>query len=112
MNSFLDNIGVIAIVIIIIYCFKKIIEHEEEKHISFYESKKIYEAAEKFSKGASSDDVAILLESSLEFDATDAEKVLSLSLPHRSDTDGGYNEFINSVNKVLKGSVYNGRYHI
>ncbi len=112
MGSFLASIGLLAIALVIIYGYKKIQDYYCYKHSGFYEDEKIYEAADKFVHGASSDDVKAILASCFDFDEEDAEEILSLALPHRTDRDGSYRVFIRSVNKVLGKDVYSEQCHI
>lgn len=111
MNTFLENVGLIAICFLIMYGIKKIMEYYDYKHSVYYASEKVYKAANKFASGAPSDDVKSLLESCIDFDDEDAEKILSCSFPHRNDKDGGYCVFIKSVNKVLGEDVYSEQSH-
>jgi len=111
MDSFLANIGVFAICFLIICVYKKIMEYHELKWSRFYEDEKIYKAAEKFVNGASSDNIKVIFANSIYFDEKDAEEILSRSIPHRTDKDGGYREFIKSVNKVLGTNIYSERCH-
>lgn len=112
MGSFLANVGVLAVAFVIIYAYKKVQEYQYFKHLSFYENEKVYKAANEFVHGASSDNVKAILASCPDFDKEDAEKILSRSIPHRTDKDGGYRVFIRTVNKVLGEDIYNERYHI
>ncbi|MBT2288916.1 hypothetical protein J7E73_07125 [Paenibacillus albidus] len=41
-----------------------------------------------------------------ELDVMQIEQVLSLALPYRNDSDGGYDAFIQAVNQVLGEEVY------
>ena len=111
MDSFLENVGLVAISFLVIYIEKKISEYYYFKQLSFYESDKIYKAADEFIHGASFDDVKAILEKCLDFDEEDIEKILSQSIPHRTDKDGGYRAFIKTVNKVLGEDVYSEHCH-
>ncbi|EGO9279679.1 MULTISPECIES: hypothetical protein [Enterococcus] len=111
MDSFFENVGMLAIVFIIIYGYKKILEYYDFKYSGFYENEKVYKAADKFVQGAASDDVKALLTSCFDFDNEAADEILSRSLPHRTDKDGGYREFIKSVNRVLGVDVYSEQCH-
>lgn len=106
MDSFLANVGLMAICLVIIYGYKKMVEYYDLKRLSFYKDQKVYKAADEFIQGASSDDVKVLLASCCDFDEKDAEKILSRAIRHRTDKDGGYRAFIRSVNKVLGEDVY------
>ncbi len=94
----------------IIYGYKKILEFHCYKYSGLYESEKVYKAANEFARGARPDDVKDILTSCLEFDEDDADCVLAELSSHRLDKDGGYREFIKSVNKVLGVNVYGERY--
>jgi len=111
MDSFLENVGLMAISFLVIYVYKKILEYYDFKRSSLYENDKVYKAANEFVHGASSDDVKVILESCFDFDEEDSEKILSRSIPYRTDKDGGYRAFIRSVNKVLGEDVYSERIH-
>ena len=106
------NIGFIAVILAIIYVYKRIAEIHSYKDSDFYESKKVYKAASEFANGASSDEVKNILTNSVEFDEEDADNVLADLSSHRLDEDGGYREFIKSVNKVLGADVYRECYRI
>ena len=111
MDSFLENAGLMAISFLIIYIAKKISEHYYFKQSSLYESDKIYKAADEFIQGASFNDVKAILEKCLDFDEEDIEKILSQSIPHRTDKDGGYRAFMKTVNKVFGEDVYGEHCH-
>ncbi|MBC3888453.1 hypothetical protein GH810_09050 [Acetobacterium paludosum] len=106
MDVFLENVGMLAIAFVIIYGYKKILEYYEFKRSGFYENEMVYQAADEFVLGAASDEVKDLLISCFDFDREDVDEILSRSLPHRTDKDGGYQAFITSVNKVLGIDVY------
>jgi hypothetical protein len=112
MGSFLENAGLLAIAFVIIYGYKKIQEYYYFKQSGYYENEKVYKAADEFVHGASTDDVEAILESCFDFDKEDARKILTRSIPYKTDKDGGYREFIRSVNKVLGADIYNEHYHI
>ncbi|MCF7547012.1 hypothetical protein L3X09_13655 [Enterococcus faecium] len=42
MDSFFENVGMLAIVFIIIYGYKKILEYYDFKYSGFYENEKVY----------------------------------------------------------------------
>lgn len=111
MDSFLENVGILAIAFVIIYGYKKIQEYYYLKWLSFHEDEKVYKAADEFVHGAPSDDVKVILASCFDLDEKGAEEILSRSIPHRTDKDGGYRAFIRSVNKVLGEDVYSERCH-
>lgn len=112
MDSLLENLGLMTIAFVIIYLYKKILDYTELKRSSFYENEKVYKAADEFRHGASPDDVKAILESCFDFDHDDAEEILSHSISHRAEKDGGYRAFIRSVNKVLGEDVYKEQYHV
>jgi hypothetical protein len=111
MDSFFENVGMLAIAFIIIYGYKKILEYYDFKYSGFYENEKVYKAADEFVQGAASDDVKALLAGCFDFDDEDADEIISCSLPHKTDKDGGYREFIKSVNRVLGVDVYDEQCH-
>ncbi len=111
MDVFFKNVALLAISFVIIYGFYKLSEYYGLKYSGLHESKKVYKAAYKFAHGATSDEVKDLLTSCFEFDKEDADEILMQSLPHREDNDGGYREFIKSVNRVLNMDIYSEQYH-
>lgn len=111
MDSFLENVGMLAMAFVIIYGYKKIHEYYYFKQSSYYEDEKVYKAAEAFVQGAPSDDVKVILAGCFDFDEKDAEEILSRSISYRTDKDGGYRAFIRTVNKVLGEDVYSERCH-
>ena len=110
MDSFLGNVGLMAICFLITYCYKKVLEHYELKRSSFYEDEKVYKAAGEFAHGASINDIKAIL-ANCAFDKEDVRKILSRSASHRNDRDGGYRGFIRSVNKVLGEDIYSEQYY-
>lgn len=110
MDSFLQNIGILAITFLIIYIYKKILEWHDYKYSGFCEDEKVYKAADKFVHGSPSNEVKAILLSCFDFDEEGTEKIMSLSIPHRSDKDGGYRVFIRAVNKVLGVDVYDEKH--
>ena len=111
MDSFLENIGFMAICFVIIYGYKKILEYNDMKCSSFYEDNRVYKAADAFVHGETSNDVVNILVSCFDFDEKVADKILSRSIPHKTDRDGGYREFIKSVNEVLGADIYSEQCH-
>ena len=111
MDSSLGNIGFMVICFVIIYGYKKLLEYYDMKCSSFYEDNKIYQAADEFIHGAVSNDVVNLLTCCIDFDEKDADKILSQSIPHKTDRDGGYHVFIKSVNEVLGADIYSEQCH-
>ncbi|EPR10564.1 hypothetical protein [Ruminiclostridium papyrosolvens] len=106
MESFLANVGLISIVIVIIFGYKKIRDYYYFNHSGFYENEKVYKAAEEFVYGASSSDVKAILKGCFDLSEEDAEEILSRSASHKNDKDRGYSAFIKSVNKLLGEEVY------
>ncbi|HWQ78785.1 MAG TPA: hypothetical protein VN381_08200 [Anaerovoracaceae bacterium] len=98
-----------AIALLIVYGCKKIFDYLDLERRNFYEDEKVYQAADEFARGASSDEVKAILASCLDFDEQDAEEILSRAIPCRTDKDRGYRAFISSVNKILGEEVYNRR---
>lgn len=112
MDGFLANIGMLAIGFAIIYIYQKILEWHDAKHSSFYEDEKVYQAANEFVNGASSDEIQTILAGCFDFDDGDAKEIISLAAPHQTDKDGGYKAFIRSVNKVLGEDIYDERHQV
>jgi len=102
MNSILANIGLLAIAIFIIYGIKIIDGYFDDKKTGTNLSDKVYQAAKAFSQGESADDIRNILINCIDFDGEDIEEVIALAFPHRTDNDGGYNAFLEAVNKVLE----------
>jgi hypothetical protein len=109
MHSYLVNFGLLAILFIIVYGYKKILEYYELKRMGLHENERVYKAAEEFAHGVSSDDVKAILEDCFKIDDVDVEKILTKAIPHRTDKDGGYHAFIRSVNKEVGDDVYDER---
>ncbi len=112
MGDIWENIGILAVVSLIVYICKKILEWHDYSRSSFCEDENVYRAADEFVHGASCDAVKAVLLGCLFLDAEDAEEIMSLSTPHRSDRDGGYRAFIRAVNKVLGEDIYDAGRHI
>ena len=109
MDGILENVGIAMISFLIIYVCKKILEFYDFKRP--YVSEKVYNAADEFAHGASYDEVKAILTRCIDFDGDDAEKILSRSVPYRTEKDGGYRAFIKSVNKLLGQNAYNEQFH-
>lgn len=107
MNSFFENVGIIAIVLLLILVFKKMYDNEELKRAGYHEDEKVYQAADQFVQGLSPDHIKGILASCVDFDGQDAEAIILKASPHRTDKDGGYRAFIRSVNLVLGQEIYN-----
>lgn len=111
MKTFLADVGMLVIAFMVLYGYKKVLEYYHYKRSGFYENEKIYKAANEFVHGASSVEISKIIASCLDFDKEDAEKIIKLSIPYRTDEDGGYSAFIRSVNNVLGVNVYNEKRH-
>lgn len=109
MHSFLENFGLLAIFFVVVYGYKKILEHYDWKRMGLHENKRVYQAADEFVHGARTEDVKAILDTCFEFDEEDVEKILSGAIPHRTDKDGGYRAFIRSVNKAVGDELYDER---
>ena len=109
MKSFLENAGMIAIALLVIFSLKKIYDYEYLKRAGYYEDDKVYQAADQFARGLSPDHIKSILASCVDFDGEDAETIVLKASPHRADKDGGYRAFIKSVNRVLGEAVYSER---
>jgi hypothetical protein len=101
MDSILTQVGLLAIAIFIIYIIKKLDGYFDDKKTGTNLSDKVYRAAKAFSQGESADEMRNILMNCIDFDGEDIEEVIALAFPHRTDSDGGYNAFIEAVNKVL-----------
>ena len=112
MDSFLANVGMLAIACLIVYIYKKVLEWYDYNHSGFYEDERVYRAADAFVYGASPDDVKAIVRDCYELDEADMEKILSAANLHRVDKDGGYRAFIRLVNKLIGEDVYNEKRHI
>ena len=71
MDSFFENVGMLAIAFIIIYGYKKILEYYDFKYSGFYENEKVYKRRMNLVQGAASDDVKALLAGCFDFDDED-----------------------------------------
>lgn len=111
MGSFTQNVGILSIILVITHGYRKFLLYQRVKRLGFFEDEKVYKAADAFAHGAPSDDVKAILVSCVDFNKEAAEKILSRSIPHRADKDGGYRAFIKSVNKVLGANVYGPHLH-
>lgn len=109
-NTFV-NIGIFAVLSLIVYIYKKILEWHTYNRSSIYEDENVYRAADEFARGSSLDAVKSVLSDCLDFTKEYAEEVLKLSIPHRPDRDGGYKAFLRAVNKVLGEEAYDVKHH-
>lgn len=106
MPAQLNNLAVFGVFLVLCLIYQRITAYYQLKYLGHTESSEVYQAAEEFVHGAASDEIASLLTSCPELDAEDAAQILSWSAVHRSDKDGGYHEFLKSVNTVLGVSIY------
>ena len=106
MNIFLMNVGFFAVCVVIVIAYKKILSFYYQKRLEFLKDNNVYKAAEKFADGASVIEVKRILVSCFDLNEKNVEEILSQSLSHRTDKDGGYRYFIRSVNKVLGEDIY------
>lgn len=109
MHDFLENTGLLAIFFAVVYGYKKILEYYDLKRMGLHEDKKVYQAASEFARGTEIETVKAILDGCFGFTKEDVERILSTSVPHRSDKDGGYQAFIGFVNKVVGDELYDQR---
>jgi hypothetical protein len=57
MDSFLGNVGLLAICFVIIYGYKKILDYNYLKQLGFHEDEEVYKATDEFVRGVPSDDI-------------------------------------------------------
>lgn len=110
--SFLESMGLAAISLLALYLIKRISEYLDWKKTGYQQDDRVYKAAGEFAHGASPGDIRRILINCINFDEEDIEEILSRTLPHRIDKDGGYLAFIKAVNKVLGQEVYSESHHI
>jgi len=106
MSALLSNIGSLAVLTVICLIYQHIVEYNRLKYFGHTESSEVYQAAKEFAQGAAPDEIKSLLTSCPELDSEDADQILSWSLAHKNDKDGGYHEFLKSVNIILGVSLY------
>ncbi|MCL6457640.1 MAG: hypothetical protein K6T85_06505 [Gorillibacterium sp.] len=114
MMRMLAGVGLISLVLVVLYSVKKIYDYRDLRMMEttgYYEDYDIYKAAQTFAQGASVDVIEEMLSKSYEFDPKRIEQTLTLALPERNNSDGGYSAFIQAVNQVLGEEVYNKYYH-
>ena len=102
MSGFLMMVGITALAILLVIIIKIIDNYYEDRKVGTEISEKIYQAAEKFSAGASDDEIRTILLNCIDFDEDEVDEILELSTSFRADHDGGYIAFINTTRKVLK----------
>lgn len=100
MDSFFTNVGMLAIAFLIVYIYKKAIEWYDIGYSAFYEDERVYKAADAFIHGASPDDIKDVVKDCCEFNETDMEKILSASIPHKTDKDGDYSILVSLENII------------
>jgi len=103
-------LGMISLVAAVLYCLKKFYDYRDLRMMDttgYCEDCDIYKAARAFAKGAPVDVIKERLSRSYEFDSMRVEQTLALALPHRNDSDGGYQAFLKAVNQVIGEEVYN-----
>lgn len=105
--NILQNIGLISICLLLLYILKKIFDCLSER-TDCQADGRVYKAAGEFARGASSEDIASILDNCIDLDEKDAEEILSRALSHRGDVDGGYGAFLKAVNEALGEDVYGG----
>lgn len=110
MDSFLENVGILAIAFLVVYIYKKILEWYDYKRSGFYEDEKVYKAADEFAHGSPSDDIKAILSGCFDFDEESAERIISLANSRKNHRDGGYRAFIRAANKVLGADVYDEKH--
>lgn len=107
MYNFAATIVFIEIVLAVIYLIKKIDDNYFKRDFNIKkQNNKIYKAAYLFSQGAGESEIKNVLLNSLDFDEDDIDDILKLSMPYRTDKDGGYKSFIGSVKKVMGKSIF------
>ena len=106
MNELWKDLVFLGVCYIVLICYRKILEYHNLKQTSYCEDETIYLAAKSFAKR---DDVSIvksIIMQSSDFTNTEAETIISKSIKCRGNSDGGYREFLKSVNKTLGITLY------
>ncbi|SET11800.1 hypothetical protein [Paenibacillus sp. NFR01] len=112
MNDVPRIVGLMCTVLVVLYAARKItfrlelIRSSQEIGALPYEDSAIYKAAQAFASGRPADEVKQGLSGSYQLNPGDAERIIAAALPNRADVDGGYGAFLQAVNDVLGGDVY------
>jgi len=101
MENILMQLGIMTVAMAIIYLIKKIDDYYDDKKTGSELSDKVYRAARVFAEGGTELKVRSILINSIDFDSEDIDKILELAIQHRTDSDGGYRAFLDSVYQVL-----------
>lgn len=107
MNAFLENAGLIAFSLLVLYILKLIFNWRDNK--TYVSEDKVFKAAKAFEQEKSFDEIRDILKNCIDLNEEDIEEILTLAFPHRSDEDGGYSAFLEAVNSVLGEDVYQVR---
>ncbi|WP_340023440.1 hypothetical protein MHI24_31215 [Paenibacillus sp. FSL K6-1096] len=108
MELWLRNIGLVSVVTVLLVLIQKAYRRLELLRVQecSYENSGVYAAAAKFAGGAAAGEVQELLAASFEFNRQEIERIVNWALPHRMEPDGGYDAFLQGVNRVLGKEVY------
>ncbi len=89
MEHILAMAGLAAVALLTAYIFKIIDNYYYDKETGTKLNQKVYRSARAFAQGEPVEAVRSILIDSLDFDVEEIEEVISASLPHRNDSDGG-----------------------
>lgn len=106
MDLLLRNIGLAAVLTALLVLVKRKYDRLYLEQEVSYEDYTVYKAAADFARGASAEEVRERLAACYLFDAKGIEEVLEQARQHREEQDGGYQAFIQAVNKVLGKEIY------
>ncbi|WP_189028869.1 hypothetical protein [Paenibacillus albidus] len=109
MMRILAGVGLLSLSLLVLYSVKKVYDYRDMREMDptvYYEDYGIYKAAKVFAEGVPVNVIEEMLSKSYELDVMQIEQILSLALPYRNDSDGGYDAFIQAVNQVLGEEVY------
>jgi hypothetical protein len=109
MEGFWANFGFFAAVCIIILGYNKFLDYREMNRPYHQTDERVYEAADAFLLGATSQQVAAMLQSCLDIGDSQADSILKTAMSHKADRDGGYRTFIQTVNREIGEDVYSTR---
>ncbi|HBC99326.1 MAG TPA: hypothetical protein DC053_08130 [Lachnoclostridium sp.] len=111
MDELLKNIGIVAIMFVIIYVYKKLLEYNNLTYTGIYENDDVYKAAAAFVHDADLESIKVSLTNRTGIDMEEANKIIIQAVSHHTDKDGGYCEFIKAVNHVFGSNIYNIKSH-
>lgn len=112
MYAILTDLGLSALVLVILYAFKKgfdSLRFSQECRTNppgNYEDYTIYKAARRYAQDAPEEEIRSILQLSYELDTRQIEQTLTLAAAFRRSGIDGYAALIRAVNKALEESLY------